>query len=50
MSGKCVNHPDNFCHVYGEVTMETQQGSLTSMVRKCYEIYFGCQLGDQDKN
>jgi hypothetical protein len=50
MSRKCLNYPDNFCYVCGYLTFQDQRRSLTSLVKKCYELYFGCKVGDQDKN
>jgi len=50
MPRKCVNHPDNFCYVCGDLTFKDQQWSLTPLVKKCYELYFGYKVGDQDKN
>ena len=50
MLRNCVNHPDNFCYVCGEVTFKDRLRSLTPLVKKCYELYFGCKVGDQDKN
>ena len=46
----CVNSPDNFCYICGEVTFSTQRHPLTPMVKKDYECHFGCKVGDQDKN
>lgn len=50
MPRKCVNHPDNFCYVCGELTFKSQRRCFTPLVRKCYQLYFGCSVGDQDKN
>lgn len=50
MSRNCVNHPDNFCYICGELTFKEQRRSLTPAVKKCYEQYFGCKVGDQGKN
>jgi len=50
MPRQCVNHPDNFCYVCGDLTFKDQQQSLTPLVKKCYQLYFGCKVGDQDKN
>lgn len=50
MPRKCINDPDNFCYVCGDLTFKEQRRSLTLLVRKCYELYFGCKVGDQDKN
>ena len=50
MLRKCVNHPDNFCRVCGELTFKDQRRSLTTLVKKYYELYSDCNVGDQDKN
>ena len=50
MPRKCVNHPHNVCYVCADLTFKDQRRNLTSLVKKCYELYFGCQVGDQDKN
>jgi len=44
-----VNGPDNFYYICGEVTYSTRKRPLTPMVKKTYECYFGCKVGDQDK-
>jgi len=49
MPRNCVNSPDNFCYICGKVTFSTRKRPLTPMVRKAYECYFGCKVGDQDK-
>jgi len=49
MPRNCVNSPDNFCHICGEVTFSTWKRPLTPMVKKAYECSFGCKVGDQDK-
>jgi hypothetical protein len=50
MSRKCLNDPDNFCYVCGDLTFQDQRRRLMPLVKKCYELYFGCKVGDQDKN
>jgi len=52
MTRKCVNHPDNFCYVCGDMTFKNQQRGLTLLLKKCCELYeyFDCKVGDQDKN
>jgi hypothetical protein len=47
---KCVDHPDNFCYVCGDLTFNDQRRSLTPLLKKCYELYCGCTVGYQDKN
>src|SRR5215469_8788343 len=45
----CINDPDNFCYVCGQYTLKKQRRNINSQVRKAYKLYFGCELGDQDK-
>lgn len=50
MSRQCINKPDSFCYVCGEVTFKSTQKPLTPLVKKAYELYFGCKVSDQDKS
>jgi hypothetical protein len=50
MPSSCINHPNNFCYVYGELTFKSQRKNITHVVKKSYELYFGCKVGDQDKS
>ena len=50
MSRRCVNHPDSFCYICGEVTLKKQRKCFTPFIKKCYELYFGCKVGDQERN
>jgi hypothetical protein len=50
MQRKCVNSADNFCYICGEVTFSSQKRAITLIIRKVYHLYFGCQIGDQDKS
>jgi len=34
----------------GEVTFKSQRRSFTSLIKKCYEHYFSCKVGDQDES
>ena len=43
---KCVNYPNFFCYVCGEFTPESLPKSITPVVKKAYELYFGCKDGD----
>ena len=45
----CINHPDNFCYVYGEYTPPAYRVKLNSRIRYAFKHYFACQVGDQDK-
>jgi hypothetical protein len=38
-----------FCYVHGEFTVKAQTKSLMHLVKKAYELHFGCNVGDQDK-
>ncbi|XP_076057286.1 uncharacterized protein LOC143034826 [Oratosquilla oratoria] len=42
MPRECKNSPDKFCYIY--------KRQLTQRVKKLYELYFGCKVGDQDKS
>lgn len=45
----CINCSDSFCYICGEVTFKAQRRPFTPRIRKCYELYFKCKVGDQDK-
>ena len=49
MSRKCINDPDKFCYICGNITFKTQRRNLTPLVTKLYEQYFGFAIGQQDK-
>jgi len=46
---KCINSPDKFCYICGELTVLKQQVNITDFVKKVYFAYFGLKIGDQDK-
>jgi len=50
MPRKCVNSSDPFCYICGEVTFKSRRRSFTPLIKNCYEHYFGCKVGDQDKS
>ena len=50
MPRTCKNQADNFCYICGEMTLKRCRRRLTPHVKKLYELYFGCKVGDQDKN
>ena len=50
MPRKCINHPDEFCYVCGEVTFHSQRRNFTPLVSKCYLEYFGFPVRHQDKS
>ena len=47
---KCKNDPDLFCYICGEITASKYRRKLTDRIKKLYLAYFGCAVGDQDKN
>ena len=49
MPRECKNSPDSFCYLYRTVTLRQYKRQLTQHVKKLYELYFGCKVGDQDK-
>jgi len=50
MQRKCVNSSDAFCYICNEATFKSRRQSSTLLIKKCYEHYFGCKVGDQDKS
>lgn len=46
----CVNKPDNFCYICGEVTFASQKCGISPIIKKAYHLYFGCKIGNQEKN
>ena len=50
MSRRCVNLPDSFCYICGEVTLKSQRKQISALVEEAYALYFGCKVGDQDKS
>jgi hypothetical protein len=50
MRRKCISSSDAFCYICGEVTFKSRKRSFTPLIKKCYEHYFGCKVGDQDKS
>ena len=45
----CINDPDKFCYIRGELTLLKYRRSLTDKIKRLYCAYFGCAVGDQDK-
>ena len=39
-----------YCYVCGEFTPKSQSTSISPIVKKAYELYFGCKVADQDKS
>lgn len=50
MPRNCVNSANNFCYICGEVTFAAQKKNISATVKKAYHLYFGCKIGDQDKD
>jgi len=50
MPRKCVNSSDAFCYICGDVTFKSRRRPFTPLIKKCYEHYFGCKVGVQDKS
>lgn len=46
----CKTSANSFCYVCGELTFKSQRRSITHNVKKAYYLYFGCKVGEQDKN
>lgn len=46
---KCLNHPDVFCYICGEYTMERFRKPVSDCVKQAYFGYFGIPIRDQDK-
>jgi hypothetical protein len=49
MLRKYVNDVDSFRYVCGDYTIKLNQKTITPLIKKAYELYFGCKIGDQDK-
>ena len=50
MPRKCVNSSDALCYICGEVTFKSRRRTFTPLIKKCYEHYFGCKMGIQEKS
>jgi len=50
MPRNCVNSADNVCYICGEVTFTRQRKAITAIMKKAYNLYFGCKIGDQYKS
>ena len=50
MPKKCLNHPDNLCYVFGELTFKSQRQNVIPLITKCYDHDFGRKVGHQDKS
>lgn len=49
MPRECVNSANSFCYICGELTFKSQKRTITPLVCKAYELYFGIKVGNQDK-
>ena len=49
MPRECKNSPDIFYYICGRLTTTDQRTAITNFVKSAYFAYFGCKLGDQDK-
>lgn len=49
MPHQCVNNPDQFCYICGNVTFASKKRPINSLVKTAYHHYFGIKLGHQDK-
>ena len=47
VSRKCFNLPNLFGYVCVEFTTKSQRKFIKPVVKKAYELYFGCKVGDQ---
>jgi hypothetical protein len=47
---KGLNHPDTFSFAFVHMTFKSQRRNLTLLIKKCYGLYFGRKVGDQDKS
>lgn len=50
MSRKCVNNPDNFCYICGEVIFSKHRCSISPTIKKAYSCYFNEDIKHQDKS
>jgi hypothetical protein len=48
-SRDCVNSPDSFCHICGEVVVKKQQRNISDFVKNVYFAYFAVKLGNRTK-
>ena len=50
MPRKSINSSYAFCYICDEVTFKSWRRYFTPLIKKCYEHYFGCKVGNQDKS
>jgi hypothetical protein len=46
----CANNSHKFFYIHGQFTLKSQKITVMPVIKKAYKLYFGCKLGDQDKN
>jgi hypothetical protein len=49
LSRPCQNKPNNFYYICSEVVLKSQRKPLPQLMRKGYELYFGCNVGGHDE-
>lgn len=46
----CKNSSDSFCYICGQFMMSSMRKTMSSKLKVAYHLYFGCQVGDQNKS
>ena len=49
-SRMCKNSSDSFCYICGQFMMSSMRKTMSSKLKVAYHLYFGCQVGDQNKS
>ena len=47
---KCESNPNSFCYVCGKYTLPAHRRNIAHKMKMAYNCYFGCKVGDQNKN
>ena len=50
MFRNCINLPNTHCNIRLSFTAKAQRCTIKRDLQKCYQLYCGCPLGDQDKD
>ena len=50
MPRECRNKADNFCYICGQVAFRAQKCTFTEAICKAYKLYFGIEVGDQERS
>jgi hypothetical protein len=50
MSHRCVNNSNMFWYICSQFTFKSQKRTITPVIKKAYELYFGCNISDHDEN